>query len=224
MILIVISMLVASSQTFAIEKPSKMQKALQKLEKSRVAQLKWNEETDTPNLLTGSFSRPSNHSPAWIAYEFLNKYKALYGLQNPVRDMKVIKVEYNPDRTFIHFQHLLFQIPVWGDKLIFEIGKDGVIRRVEGTIYPDLEKIHFNRPMHAAISEKQAVSKALASIGIHNLRITMPDCQAYYLPTRKGTPLIYVVKVRLSEQENSVKLLFIHSLTGKTIDEKVVSG
>lgn len=155
----------------------------------------------------------------------MNKYKALYGLQNPVRDMKVLKVGHSfPDRILIHFQHLLFQTPVWGDELVFEIDKEGVIRRIEGVIHPDLEKNHFNRPMHSAISEKQAISKAIVSVGVQDLVITEPECQAYYLPTRKGTPLIYVVKVHLEEPKNGVKLLFIHSLTGKTIDQTILPG
>ncbi len=194
-----ISLLTPINQhTYAKDMPKT---ALYQLEKINggTLDLKWNTETNTPSKLTGNLSLPSKHSPEWIAYEFLNKYRKLYGLQQPSRDMKVIKVERHPDKTIVHLQHLLFKTPVWEDWLVIEMNLDGGIRQIEGTIHPYLEKQLFNRPMIPAISEKQAIKKAAASV--HGELVNEPKAARYYLSTRPGTPLIYVVNLRPNNRE-----------------------
>lgn len=189
---------------------------LQKLEKASGGTLKmeWNEETNTPYSLNGTLSLPSRHSPEWIAYGFLKRTKSLYGLRNPIRDMKVMEVERGRDRIMVHFQHLLFNTPVWGDWLAIEMDGNGVIRRVEGILSPHLDKRLLNRPMHAALTKKQAIAKARAII--QSEISNEPEAERYYLPTRPGIPLIYVVRFRLSDQETMV---FVHSLTGRVIEQ-----
>jgi Zn-dependent metalloprotease len=204
--------------SFASVKPSKAPSAIQQLEKisGGTLDVTWNTKTNTPALLTGELSRTTNHTPEWIAYGFLQKHRKLYGLQNPSRDMKVMEIERYPDRIMVHFQHLLFQTPVWGDTLIVEMGTDGVIRRVEGTIHPKLEKQLFNRPMQPAISSKEAVLTAKRNV--QQEPINEPEVKKYYLPTRPGTPLIYVVRQQYRSPAKSTTTL-IHSLTGRIIEQ-----
>lgn len=178
----------------------------------------WNEHTKTPSLLTGRLSKPSKHSPQWIAYEFLNKTKKLYGLSNPSTDMRIEEITEHPDVIQVRMQHLLYKAPVWGDKLTVDITREGVIRRVEGRIYPDLKKKTFHRPMYAAISEKKAIAAALSFIKEQGIGQEVTKVQAYYLPSRSGIPLIYAVTLRNSEYK--VNDILVHSLTGRVIDQQ----
>lgn len=178
-------------------------------------EVRWNANTNTPAKLTGALSQPSKHSPEWISYEFLNRWKSIYGLQKPNRDLKVIGVERFENRVAVHFSHLLFKTPVWEDRLVVEMNEEGVIVLVEGTIHSHLEKQLFNRPMHPAITRKQALNRAIAS---HNDELTNePQVDIYYLSTRPGIPLIYVVTLE-SRMSDKRTVTFVHSLTGRIID------
>ena len=130
--------------------------------------------------------------------------------------MVVVEVERRNDLVKIRFQHLLFDIPVWGDELVIKMDYDGVIQQVEGTIHPNLEKQLFNRPMHAAITKKEAIRKAIAAN--QGQLLNEPEVSSYYLPTRPGTPLIYVVRLQYSTPEMATTI-FVHSLTGGIIEQ-----
>ncbi|MDQ0193239.1 hypothetical protein [Paenibacillus wynnii] len=210
-----------NTHTFAQEKPPKATSVLNQLEKDShgTMNVKWNPNVNTPSLITGKLSLPSKHSPEWIARGFLNKLRTLYGLQNLSRDLKAVKVEKKTNVIRVHFQHLLFQIPVWKDQLIVEMSSDGVIRKVEGTIHPNLERQLFHRPMHAAISEKQAIRRAKGLIPRELAK--EPEVESYYLPTRPGTPLVYAVKLQYVTPDKTT-LTLIHSLTGRIIEIQVL--
>ncbi|KIL35533.1 hypothetical protein SD71_12795 [Cohnella kolymensis] len=192
--------------------------ALQRLAKNSGGTLKviWNEQTNTPSILTGTLSVPSMHSPQWIAYEFLKQAKSIYGLHNPERDMKIIDIERSQDKINVRLQHLLFETPVWGNCLVIDMDIDGVIRRVEGTVHPNLEKQLFNRPMHAAITKNEAIATAKATT--QGQLANEPTVYSYYLPSRTGTPLIYVVQLQYSNPEIATTTL-IHSLTGRVLEQ-----
>lgn len=204
--------------TIANELPPKVPSALKQLEKDSDANLEiiWSKETNTPSKLTGKLSPPSKHTPEWIVYEFLIKWRTLYGFQNPKRDLKVVKVNRYDDKVSVHLQHLVFQTPIWEDWLIIDIGNDGVIQRIEGTIHPNLRKKLFNRPMYPAISKKQAIEKA-KEITPGELA-TEPKVENYYLATRSGTPLIYVVRLHYNNPDRTITT-WIHSLTGRIIEQ-----
>jgi len=206
-----------SSTAAAHELPSKITAKLKQLDKSSGGSLEiyWNNLTNTPAKLTGRLSQPSKHTPEWIAYGFLSKWRVLYGLKNPNSAMMVIKVERYSDSSYVYFQHLLFQTPVWEDGLVVEISHEGVIERVEGTIHPHLEKQLFNKPMHPGITKKQAIKKAIARM--QEFPIMEPSLESYYLSSRSGTPLIYVIKLYYSNPNREITT-FVHALTGRIIE------
>ncbi|WP_373228554.1 hypothetical protein [Cohnella sp.] len=206
-----------SQSVVANESPPKIQATLQQLKKNSggTLEINWNNVTNTPFKLTGKLTLPSKHSPEWIAYEFLYKWRTLYGLQNPKRDMKVIEVERRHDIINVRLQHLLFRTPVWEDWLVIEIRNDGVIQQIEGTIHPYLEKQLFNRPMHPAISKKQAIGIARANV--QGELANAPEVETYYLSARSGTPLIYAVTLQHFRPDRRTTIL-IHSVTGRIIE------
>ncbi|MDF2815077.1 MAG: hypothetical protein K0Q81_1277 [Paenibacillus sp.] len=203
-------------ETLAHDLPRKARQSLQKLHQDSGGKLeiKWNDKTNTPFLITGVLSSRSEHTPEWIAYKFLNDFKVLYSLQNPKRDMQVVKIERDRDHVIVHFQRMLFQTPVWENRLAIEINHSGIIQRVEGNILPDLEKKLFHRPLHAALSKKQAIDRAKAIFPVKPT--TEPELQTYYLADHSGIQLIYAVKLQSSEQKISTTFV-IHSASGRLI-------
>jgi Zn-dependent metalloprotease len=177
--------------------------------------VRWHEKPATPALLDGTIAGPSAHSPEWIAYTFLDNAKELYGIAKPRRDMQVADVRRFPDGgSEVRFRHLLYGTPVRGDELVVRIGSDGSISRVEGRVYPRLEKATFHRRIHAALTPTEAAAVATTfaeAVGVPPLR---PQVALYYEPTQRGTPLVYAVSFGGDGVE---AVVLVHALTGRVI-------
>ncbi len=97
-LLLLMGTLVFSSPAIALaaseEVPKDAKRALHRLKKESgdTLTVHWDPKANTPSLLAGNLSKPSKHSPQWIAYEFLNQNKAVYGLSNARTDMKATEV------------------------------------------------------------------------------------------------------------------------------------
>lgn len=179
-------------------------------------EVRWDETTHTPALLAGILSKPSKHTPAWIALEFVNKTKRLYGVKSPHSSMRVAKIsEVQNAGVQVRLVHLLYGTPVWGDELRIDIDRDGIVRRVEGRIYPNLAKATFNRPRHAAVNQAEAVRVAAAGTGIASTFVDATEVESFYLPTRAGIPLVYFVTFQSNRQKPIY--VMVHALTGKII-------
>lgn len=181
--------------------------------------LEWDYEKQTPKSLMGQFSKPSKHSPEWITYEFLNNYKVIYGLKRPNVDLEIIKVdrtETNSKKVLL--QRVIYQTPVCGELLTTEIDTDGVLRRVDGNLTPNVEELRLNRPMYPAITAKQAAEKAISIVQDHGHTIIEHQVKACYLAQRKGVPLVYSVDVSVHNPMRESKTILVHSLTGKVIE------
>jgi len=187
-------------------------------ESGSTLEMEWNESTQTPAVLAGMLTKPSDHTPEWIAVSFVQRNKKLYGLRYPEQDMRIVDVVKNPDATaVVRFQLVLYDTPVWGDGLTVFVNEEGVIRRVEGRMHYDLRKATFHRDKQAVISEQKAVAAAKASLPNDGSSVRATAVSSYYLPTRPGCPLIYVVTLRyIDEREERV---MIHASFNKVIAE-----
>lgn len=214
---------IKSSAAAAEDLTGAAKRVLQRLERESgdTFTIHWNQNTNTPSLLEGQLSKPSKHTPQWIAFEFLDKTKALYGLKNPRRDMQVTEVSRSSDNMLqVRLQRFLYKTPVWKDELVIQINKQGIIQRVMGRIYPNLEEKTFNRSMHAVYSKKKAITIALSFANADREKLEEPVADMYYLPSRAGTPLIYVVNFKSRGSDNEYQKVFIHSLTGRVIEQQ----
>lgn len=193
--------------------------ALQRVQKESGNTLKvdWDKKLETPQLITGNLTETSRHSPEWIAYEYLHKIRSLYGLNRVREDLSVLEVrEEAGGRIVVELQRQLFGKPVYGDILVMEMDGNRSIRRIEGTIHPGLVKERLNRPMYPAISRKQALTVALE----HTDNRYLPGdakVEEYYLPDRKGIPLVYVVTFK-KEDSKQAEMVRIHSMSGRVIE------
>nr|WP_240421776.1 hypothetical protein [Paenibacillus periandrae] len=207
-------------RSLANEIPPMAEKVLQEFAQNngQLTEVSWNNETQTPALLRGQFTQPSHHSLIWIAYESINRLKSLYGLSNAQRDLKVIEIgDSTLNNRFVRFQHMLFKTPVWGDELVVEIDHKGIAHKIYGTIHPKLNQKLFNRPMIAAVSENQAIRIALGSLAESLSSISHTEATKYYLPTRKGIPLVYVIKIQFNDPELKEQTILVHALTGNVV-------
>ncbi|MBP3962602.1 hypothetical protein [Paenibacillus lignilyticus] len=201
------------------QKPQTTQSITKKLGiKNNEFTIHWNERLGTPSLLQGSLSSPSAHSPQWIAYGFFNKLRSTYGLRDPKRDLQIVDLERTSDlNTNLKLQQLLFNTPVYGATLTVRIDNSGVVRLVEGTIYPHLERTLFNRATHPALSPKQAKQIALQHLTDKDAYVQQePDVRLYYYPLRGGTQLIYEVTFQPADSAGLARTK-VHALMGHVI-------
>ncbi|WP_274364348.1 hypothetical protein [Paenibacillus thermotolerans] len=182
--------------------------------------VRWNEASGTPYRMRGRLSGPSRHTPPWIAYSFMNEVRALYGIANPDRDLEITEIrQTSTGSVLVEMQRYLFGIPVLGNALTIEIDGEGVVRNVEGTIHPGLEKKKFYKPIKPAIKEKDAVRIALSCLPAGKPIVGDPSVQLYYLPERNGTPLVYMVSATVETEEGPGILcrILVHSVMGHII-------
>lgn len=179
-------------------------------------EVRWDETAGTPSLIAGKLTKPSKHSPAWIASEFMRKTKKLYGLQSPHSSMEITSIRELPNATVqVRMQHMLYGTPVWGDELRIAIDADGVIRRAEGRVRAGLAKATLNRAKHAAISPKEAVRTAGSAVDLKRMIPGRTEVRSYYLPARAGIPLIYVVT--FYDGDAASFPVAVHALTGRIL-------
>ncbi|MBO9599059.1 MAG: hypothetical protein J7559_14730 [Cohnella sp.] len=182
--------------------------------------VEWSLETGTPSLIGGKLSRPTNHSPAWIAFAFLNKYRMLYGIRDVDRELRVEGVERHGDGHKVYMRHTVFRTPVYEDLLTVTLDKDGVVREVAGSFYPGLETKLNRIAMHSAYSAKEAIRTAL--VHANGELANEPVAEKYYLASRKGTPLVYVVSLPLREPDRT-QTFIVHSMTGRILDKQTTA-
>lgn len=228
-LLLLMGTLVFSSPAIALaaseEVPKDAKRALHRLKKESgdTLTVHWDPKANTPSLLAGNLSKPSEHSPQWIAYEFLNQNKAVYGLSNARTDMKATEVNRLSDDTIqVRLQHLLYKTPVWNDGLVVQMNERGVVLRVEGRIYRDLKKRTLNRPMHPSFSETKAVELALAASNMDKAKLGGFSVEMYYHPSIPGTPLIYAVNLRSADPDEPKQQILIHALSKRIIEQKTI--
>ncbi|MCS7464014.1 hypothetical protein N0M98_28285 [Paenibacillus doosanensis] len=186
--------------------------------------IQWNEALQTPSRIEGTLSPPSAHSHPWIARQTMNNLKNVYGIRRPEQDLVIAGSGTLPSGgSYVIFRHLLYGKPVYGDELVAEIDPSGIVRRIYGTFHSDLEKKHFYRPLHAAVSDKQAVQTARAALSNPASRNLPATVSLMYLPSRKGNPLVYVVRFEggsagPDSTSRYVDIVMVHALTGHIIE------
>jgi Zn-dependent metalloprotease len=209
----------ASSMSMALAAPlsSKARAELDMLQlmAAHTLQIQWNEETSSPRQIVGTLSERSNHSPEWISLRWVAKYRSLYGSRSPYTEYIVISRDEREDYTWVRLQQTVHSIPVLGNELDIEIDRSGVIRRVEGSLVPEVEKAVFHHPLKPFITEEQAVTIARQHIpGMENGPLR---AQRYIMPSHPGTPVVYVVTWQS-------RRIIIHGMTGWIIGEFIASG
>jgi len=199
----------------------KAEAALRELERRSGGSLevRWHAGTNTPAELKGALTRPSAHTPEWIAYEFLESVKPLYGLSRPRAQLQVTDViRSSGGAAEVRLRRMLYGLPVWGDGLTVRIDARGVVREVRGRMRPHLERETFRLRKHAKVTEREALAAALDAAAKRGLVYDAVVVESCYLPTEPGTPLVYAVRFRRESAGAETAVVFVHALTGRLIE------
>ncbi|MFC4098168.1 hypothetical protein [Paenibacillus xanthanilyticus] len=166
----------------------------------------------------GALSKPSAHTPTWIAYTYLDQMRKPYGLRQPKKEMIVRRIARHETGGYtVHMEQQLHGRPVFGGELALRIDAEGVIRRVEGTVYPQLASRVFKK--FPALSVRRAEQKARASYkGAGQLR-AQPVTSLYYLPARAGVPLVYdfTFQVEGAADSQAIYRAQVHAVMGHVL-------
>lgn len=182
--------------------------------------IEWSSDTGRPSYIGGKLTRPSKHTPEWIVFGFLNKYRALYGIRDVRSQLRLEGVERQANGAKVYLRQVMFGIPVWEDQLTVALDAKGVVREVAGSIYPDLETKLGRFAMHSAYSEQAAIRVALNQAS--GEPANEPVAERYYLAARKGTPLVYIVDLSLRDPDR-IETFVIHSMTGRIIEQRTTA-
>ncbi|TBL80411.1 hypothetical protein [Paenibacillus thalictri] len=198
-----------------MELPKRSREVLQNIRKesNNTLSVKWNEATGTPEVISGTLTKPSLHSPGWISYDYLHKIKELYGIKRVNEDLKIVHIDKSENMIKVYLQRQLFKKPVYGERMIVEIDPNGSILRIEGVLHPELEKKRLGRPMYPAVTLDEAKKAAFESDD--SMRVSKSlYTESCYLPDREGVPLVYVFHYEKNGRPASIK---VHALTGRVI-------
>ncbi|WP_438446771.1 hypothetical protein [Gorillibacterium sp. sgz5001074] len=199
--------------------PEEAARAAQKLSlwKGHPVEVEWNAEAGTPSKLTGAMAKPSKHTPEWIAYDFLERAKVLYGLKRVREETRITETSRSDSGwSHVRVERLLYGRPVCGDQLTLELDPSGVIVKAEGVFHSGLEARRLHRPMYPALSPERAAETVMQHAGLSGIQ-DEPQVNACYLPGREGVPLVY--RVRLKQAPGTADMTWtVHSMTGRVIE------
>jgi Zn-dependent metalloprotease len=99
------------------------------------------------------------------ATAFLAKHRTLLLGDRAVEDLQVSQVHSLPTSTHVCYQQCYQGLPVWGARLAIHLDAQGQVRRVQGTIHPQL---HLSTS--PVLTAPDAIRAARASLGAVSLR------------------------------------------------------
>ena len=102
----------------------------------------WHKFTGTPSLIIGQLTVQSKEDPTNIAMSFFKKNKALWGMENPIQNLLLVRsidLEYG---KLLHFQQTYKGVPV-AATLQVDVSHEGVITGITGK-YSDRRDIEKN--------------------------------------------------------------------------------
>ncbi len=137
-VLLVLALLAPATSTWASPLPP-TEMALENLAKEAGPSfnITWTSDGQTPSFINAQL--PANGTtPEEIAYNFFNRYGAIYKMQNPARELKVKTAETDElNITHVRMQQRLGDVPVFGAELIVHT-TDQKIQSVNGLYFPGL--------------------------------------------------------------------------------------
>lgn len=177
---------------------------------------------ETFSVTEGALSKPSSHTPAWIAYEYLDRMRSHYGLRRPRKEMSIRQMHRQKDGSYcVHMQQMLHGTPVYGGELTLDLNADGVVRKAEGTVYPRLsERVYKAFPTLTFKRAEQRARRAYNGTG--QLR-AQPASSLYYLPTRPGVPLVYdfTFQIEGASDGSTVYRARVHAVMGHVLQKPI---
>jgi Zn-dependent metalloprotease len=180
-LLVAVSLFASSPKAISPDAKAKLDRTNAMIELRKAdskVELQFDKVTDCVTAIDGKLSQPSNDAPLDIAFNFLNKYRALFNIQNPSQEFALFQ-ELPDDLGMKHykFNQLWHGVPVWTAQLTVHLRQNGAIYYVGGNYYPSP-----NIDTNPAISENDAISSATSDYlnnGGSAVRKTDPKLMIY---------------------------------------------
>ncbi len=164
-ILITVMLLLVSSSAFSLKSPDELQiEAIRQLEKASQdkVEIVLAKDTGIPQFIRMRVPVSSALSAENAVYRFLEKYRAIFKMENPRRELstKIIQTD-RLGMTHVRMRQSINNIPVFGRELIAHMDRSHHIYAINGEFIPGL-KVSGVKP---SISSKYAINVAMTDIG-----------------------------------------------------------
>ncbi|MDP7980251.1 M4 family metallopeptidase [Bacillus sp. WLY-B-L8] len=183
---------------------------------------KYNETTQSPEFVSGNLTSESEKKAESIVFDYLNAAKKDYKLdeKNAEESFKVQKIVKDPigEATVVRLQQMYEGVPVWGFTQVAQVGKDGVLKVVSGTVAPDLNKKEKLKNKNK-IDGKQAIAAAQKDLGLNPKYEVEPSADLYVYQNSEETTYAYVVKLNFLDPEPGNYYYFIEADSGKVLNK-----
>ncbi len=123
------------------------------------------------------------------ARTFLTTYGPLFGLEDPYRDLRVMRLQQaDRGRSFVRFQQTYQGIPVVGGELIVQIIEPGNVVSVGGEVLPDLD-LDTTPTVDAEAARARALELVRREYGLDPDQVEVTDPELWiYNPALLGGP------------------------------------
>lgn len=146
--------------------------------------IKWDNRRDVAKIISGNLAGPSDKPVQQISTEFISRFKALLGVQDPAAELELYRTDTTPNGDFIRFRQKRNGLDVVGAEITIRVNK-GVITTVANNFEPLIT-------VSASPSITREKAMALAKISV-NLPAQTPNALLLVLPWEDTFFLAYRV-------------------------------
>lgn len=170
---------------------------------------KTDKKNEFVSFISGSLSKFSDLPPGKIAFEFISHYHALFGINKPLHDLEISRIDETPNGHFVHFQQKKNGLDVFGSKITIRI-RMGVVRSIANYFKPDI-------PISGSpeISKKTAINTAKKAL---HLKKQKPIASLVYFPWEDSVFLAFKVDFSYTDKPNPSRFrVYVNAENGDII-------
>ena len=123
-------------------------------------EVRWNQETGVPNVISNGLSKPYSGTPESIARQFLTEHRALFSMKSTLNDLRHSETQTNRGVHHVTFDQYYKGVRVEDAEYLVHIRENGQVDMANGNYHPNI-----NIPITAPTTGNNAVLYAKANLG-----------------------------------------------------------
>ena len=123
-------------------------------------EVRWNQETGVPNVISNGLSKPYSGTPESIARQFLTEHRALFSMKSTLNDLRHSETLTNRGVHHVTFDQYYKGVRVEDAEYLVHIRENGQVDMANGNYHPNI-----NIPITAPTTGNNAVLYAKANLG-----------------------------------------------------------
>lgn len=176
---------------------------------SKDLMIKWNKKKGIVKFISGHLTKPSRVPKEVLALSFLERYKALFGIQDLATELEYYRSDSTAKGDFIHFKQKKQGLEVVGGKITLRLDQ-GVVTTVANYFEPNIPVVTV-----PTLSMKKAIAIARSAVGLPG---QIPDAVLIILPWEENSYLAYQVAFQFnSYPEPSRYRVYVDAHKGRTL-------